>query len=124
MSCTKTCDNGYEGNQCNVPVNLKFNGIYAITDTAVINNNINRITYSMTITASSAPNLIVLRNFGGTDSSLYGSVSGSSFIIDSVVVGQNKIENTSGNLNDSTLTFTYMVIDSTDTVIRNAYGKK
>jgi hypothetical protein len=125
ISCTKTCDNAYEGKQCNVPVNLKFAGVYAMNDTAVINSATDRRSYSLTvIAASTGPGNIALEDFGGTDSTLNGVANGSSFTIATDTIGQNQIINTSGALSGNTLSFSYMVVTGIDTVSRYASGMK
>ena len=50
-SCTVTCDAGYEGRNCNTAVNVKFGGVYLVSDTVVSSSGSQVFNYSLTITA-------------------------------------------------------------------------
>lgn len=113
-SCTKLCDNGYEGKRCDVPVRNKFIGVWMAED------NPGNITYTDSITAGAGLlEVIISENFAQNyfNKPIEATVDEDNIYIarqspDSnnfYVEGSASISN-----NNQTLTWNYKLINATD----------
>lgn len=108
-SCTKTCDNGYEGDKCDTEWRTKFIGTYTFADVCPSGN------YTGTATITSSSNNVVtilITNFGGI---------GGTATINGTLDESNKVTITSGaansfTVNSATGTMTNNIINWTYTL--------
>ncbi len=108
-SCTKTCDEGYEGTDCKTLIREKFVGQFKGPETCTVGTD----NYTVTITGSSANVLnIVIANAYNQGFTVTASVSGSSFTVAEQTVGSagSKLQGSGSISGDGkNLTFTYTV---------------
>lgn len=110
MSCTKTCDPGYEGDKCDTEIRAKYlSSNYSVTEVCTVSGSIGP--YTASITSSSTDILkIFLNNFGDFNSNITvtATVDGNNITIASQTVSGYTI-NGSGSLSGNTLTLNYAV---------------
>jgi hypothetical protein len=108
-SCTKTCDEGYEGSDCKTMTRTKFIGQFKGPETCTVGSD----NYTVTVSAGSADALtIVFGNVYNQGFTVTAKVSGSSFTVAEQTVGSSgsKASGSGSISGDGTqLTFTYSV---------------
>ena len=123
-SCTKTCDEGFEGDKCDVEIRAKFFGTYSASQTK---NGGAATTSVATITTSTANiNTINISNLPNNffSSSVKATVTGTAFTIASQDPdNDNYIITGTGALTGTTITITYTVTgdDGTGTNVTDSY---
>ncbi|HRN94579.1 MAG: hypothetical protein M9931_05525 [Chitinophagales bacterium] len=114
-SCTKTCDEGYEGTDCKTLIREKFIGQFKGPETCTIGND----NYTVTVTGASSDLLsIVINNAYNQNFTVTGKVDGSSLTVAEQSVGSvgSKLSGSGSISGDGkTLTFTYTVTPATGT---------
>ncbi len=114
-SCTKTCDEGYEGTDCKTLIREKFIGQFKGDETCTVGTD----NYTVTATAGSADLLtIVIGNAYNQGFTVTATVSGSSFTVASQSVGSagSNLAGTGSISGDGkTLSFSYTVTPVTGT---------
>ncbi|MCW5909023.1 MAG: hypothetical protein KIS94_14250 [Chitinophagales bacterium] len=110
-SCTKVCDNGYEGDKCDVQWRTKFIGTYQFADVCPSGN----YTGTATITVS-ANNVvtILLTNYAGIGSSatINGTLDESNkVVISSQAAAGFTINNATGTMTNNIINWTYTITD-------------
>lgn len=113
-SCTKTCDEGFEGDKCDTEIRAKVIGTYNVDENCTSTGDAD---YSVTITNSGTDVTKVLINpFGGYPASTGTvSVDGTSLTIASQTTGGYTFSG-SGTINNggASISVTYTVSDGTD----------
>jgi hypothetical protein len=110
-SCTKTCDEGFEGDKCDVEIRAKFLGAYAGNEICTAGSD----NYTLTVANSGTDILkITLSNVYGSAFTASASVDGSSFTVPSQTVAVGVTVSGSGTVTGNNLTFTYNINDGTN----------
>jgi len=111
-SCTKTCDEGYEGSDCKTEWRTKFIGEYAFADVCSSGN----YTGSATITQSSNDVVtILLKNFAGIGSTatITGKLESSNkIVISSQAANGYTINSSTGTMTNNIINWTYSITDA------------
>lgn len=111
-SCTKTCDEGYEGSDCKTEVRAKFLGNYHGTEQCTAGND----EYNVVIAASSTDVVkVTISNVYNQGFTATASVSGSSLTIESQTVVSGVVVSGTGSVSGDgkNLTLTYSIGDGT-----------
>lgn len=109
-SCTKTCDEGYEGSDCKTEVRAKFLGNYHGTEQCTVGND----EYNVVIAASSTDVVkVTISNVYNQGFTATASVSGSSLTIESQTVVSGVVVSGTGSVSGDgkNLTLTYSIGD-------------
>lgn len=104
-SCTKTCDEGYEGDDCKTEVREKFVGQFKGDETCTVGTD----NYTITVAKGSTDVLtLVINNAYNQGFTVSGKVSGSTLTIEEQTVGSagSKLKGT-GTLSGDGKTFTF-----------------
>jgi hypothetical protein len=112
-SCTKTCDEGYEGSDCKTEIRTKF-----LVNNAVVADGCAGSGYNMSITAKqSAITYIVFSNLGNysTPAVVEAQVDGNSLSATSFVDAAGRKFTVDGSLSGNTLTVHYTVVYTDNT---------
>lgn len=123
-SCTKTCDPGFEGDDCKTEVRAKIIGTYGMTETCSVTGNAN---YDIVITKASTDVMNVLISpFGG-----YPGATGTAKVEGDVITisAQSSIGfnfNGSGTIsnNGNNISLSYTISDGTNTESCSGTGAK
>ncbi len=106
-SCTKTCDSGYEGDDCKTETRAKFIGQFTGPETCTIGND----NYTITVGRSSTDALkITFANVYNQGFTAVATVDGSSFTVETQSIATDVTVSGTGTLSGNTLTFTYTVV--------------
>jgi hypothetical protein len=106
-SCTKTCDPGYEGDDCKTEIRAKFIGQYAGPETCTVGTD----NYTITVGRSSTDALkITFANVYNQAYTAVATVDGSSFTVETQNVATDVTVAGTGTLSGNTLTFTYTIV--------------
>lgn len=111
-SCTKVCDDGYEGDKCDVQWRTKFIGSYDFADVCPSGN------YTGTASIAVSSNNVVtilLTNFAGIGSS--ATISGkleesNKVVVTSQAAAGFTINNATGTMTNNIINWTYTITDN------------
>lgn len=123
-SCTKTCDEGFEGDDCKTEVRAKIIGTYGMTETCSVTGNAN---YDIVITKASTDVMNVLISpFGG-----YPGATGTAKVEGDVITisAQSSVGfsfNGSGTIsnNGNNISLSYTISDGTNSESCSGTGVK
>jgi hypothetical protein len=114
-SCTKTCDDGFEkdaDDKC-IASNLKFVGLYNVSETANVAGTDYNFTFASNITVSSAgADKISISNFANSNQVITATVSANSITITDAPVsisGTSYTANGTGTLSSGDISLNYTV---------------
>lgn len=111
-SCTKLCDNGYEGDKCDVPVRQKFIGVWSAVD------NPGNLQYTDTISIGTGLLDVVISN--GFAQNYFANPVKATVSGNQVSIAKQNPDNDSlyvqgtGSIDNGTLTWNYTLINNTD----------
>lgn len=110
-SCTKVCDEGFEGSDCKTEWRTKFLGTYAFADICPSGN----YTGTASISVSSNNNVtILITNFGGIGAAAVVNgtlVESNKVTITSGTANQYTVNSASGTINNNIINWTYSLTD-------------
>ena len=105
-SCTKVCDEGYEGSDCKTEVRAKFLGQYQGNETCTVGTD----AYTLTVAASSTDVLkISLSNVYNQGFTAVATVNGNAITVESQTVASGVTVSGTGTLTGTTIAFTYAI---------------
>lgn len=107
-SCTKTCDEGFEGDKCDTEIREKFVGQYQGQETCTVGTD----SYTLTIAKSSSDVLkITVNNVYNQSLTATATVDGSTFDVANQNVGGSVTIQGTGTLSGDNLSFQYTIAD-------------
>ncbi len=110
-SCTKTCDEGYEGDDCKTAIREKFLGSFKGNEICGTGND----NYTIAIAASGTDILkINLGNVYNQNLTVTATVEGTSFSVASQQPAVGVTVSGTGSVSGNNITFTYNINDGTN----------
>lgn len=105
-SCTKTCDEGFEGDKCDTEIRAKFIGQFQGSETCTVGTD----NYTVTITSATSDVLkVTFNNVYNAGYTATATVDGSAFTVASQTVASGVTVAGSGTISGDVLTFTYTI---------------
>lgn len=105
-SCTKTCDEGFEGEKCDTEIRAKFVGQFQGSETCTVGTD----NYTVTITTSATDVLkVTFNNVYNAAYTATATVDGSAFTVANQTVATGVTVQGSGTISGDNLTFTYTI---------------
>lgn len=109
-SCTKVCDEGYEGDKCDVAIREKFIGQWQGQESCTVGSD----SYTLTIAASGSDILkITLNNVYNQTFTATATVDGTTFNVANQNVGGTVNVQGNGSVSGSNISFQYTINDGT-----------
>jgi hypothetical protein len=107
-SCTKTCDEGYEGDDCKTEIRAKFLGAWQGQETCTVGTD----SYTLTITSSGSNILnVVLNNVYNDAIVATASTDGTTFTVANQNVGGSTTVQGTGTVTGNSISFQYTLAD-------------
>lgn len=107
-SCTKTCDEGFEGDKCDTEIREKFIGQFQGQETCTAGTD----SYTLTVSKSSSDVLkVTVNNVYNQGFTATATVDGSTFTITNQNVGGTVTVQGTGTLTGNNLSFQYTIAD-------------